>query len=802
MVMVSLPASSRTQTQFTSATMPLPAFAARAPAHVHGILAAVHFRDERGFAIFSIEQADGSRVRGLGYLPPEISLRAVVRAGGTWSQHARYGWQVQVRTLELIDHVDRRGVVAFLVAYTTHLGPVRAAEAVERFGQRVFEVIRERPEELCVIKGITRARAQTIHASFSAVAGIANVDSWLRHIGLGKADARRVREAYGDDAARLVRENPYRLADEIHGIGFLTADSLRVMLGIGPTSPFRLHAALSYVLALVARTEGHVFLPLAELVDRTARQLDERRATTGRWEPAAELVSALREYVPVFTSTEDARGEAGPSGDLTADDARVYSRELYDAECLAVDRLAQLLAIESPMFPPDELERALDRAEHASQITLETDQRRAIATALTRQVSIISGGPGVGKTTSIRILVALLEQRGVPYMLLSPTGKAAKRLSEATLRDAYTIHRQLFSLERQKEQSPRRARSRPRSASSESEPLFLPADAVIVDEASMVDLPLLAWLLRSVGPRTRLIFVGDKDQLASVGPGSVLRDLIASGCIPVTLLTVIKRQGEGSPIVEAAHAINHGQLPVARSTAAGDLYILKAKPPGEDGGLHTQRLVVESAVRLGAQVISPQHTSPVGVTALNAALQVRLNPPAPGKPEVHLSSDGVFRLGDRLIVGKNNYQTLCFNGETGEIVDIGPRQLTLRMDDTDGERLVEYDREDWSQLQLAYAITSHRAQGSEWPSVVVVVSQSHYLMLQRNLLYTALTRARQRAVLIVSGGLEHKPSGRIFKSALEVAVGNDRIARRYSSLAERLTVAITIQVTGPAASVS
>ena len=379
-------------------------------------------------------------------------------------------------------------------------------------------------------------------------------------------------------------------------------------------------------------------------------------------------------------------------------------------------------------------------------------------------------------------------------MLLSPTGKAAKRLAEATGRNAYTIHRQLFSLERQKEHG--QGESRRRSRTSLSEELYLPADAIIVDEASMVDLPLLGWLLRSVGPRTRLIFVGDKDQLASVGPGSVLRDLIACGRIPTTLLTVIKRQGDGSPIVEAAHAINRGELPVACSTAAGDLYILRAKPPTEDGGLHAQRLVVESAVRLGAQVISPQHTSPVGVAALNSALQERLNPPADGKPEVRLSTDTIFRLGDRVIVGKNNYQTLCFNGETGQIVDIGARQLTLRMDDVGVERLVEYDRDDWSQLQLAYAITSHRAQGSEWPCVVIVVSQSHYLMLQRNLLYTALTRARQRAVLIVSGGLEHKESGRIFKSALEVAVANNRIARRYSGLAERLTKDASRQTSG------
>jgi exodeoxyribonuclease V alpha subunit len=263
------------------------------------------------------------------------------------------------------------------------------------------------------------------------------------------------------------------------------------------------------------------------------------------------------------------------------------------------------------------------------------------------------------------------------------------------------------------------------------------------------------------------------------------------------LLTVIKRQGEGSPIVEAAHAINHGQLPVPGSTAAGDLYILRAKPAKDDDGAHAQRLVVESAVRLGAQVLSPQHTASVGVSALNRALQARLNPPEPGKPEVHGSTDVTFRLGDKLIVGRNNYQTLCFNGETGEIVDISPERLTLRMEDAQGERLVEYDREDWQQLQLAYAITSHRAQGSEWDNVVVVVSQSHYMMLQRNLLYTALTRARKRAVLIVSGGLENKQTGRIFKTALEVAVANDKIARRYSGLAERLTSLFTNQQQPP-----
>jgi exodeoxyribonuclease V alpha subunit len=325
----------------------LPAFVAGAQADVRGTLVAVHFRDERGFAVFSVQQADRSRVRALGHLPSDVSLHAVVRIGGVWTEHPQYGWQVRGNTVELVDDSDRSGVVAFLAAYTKHLGRVRAAEAVALFGDRIFEVLKDNPEELCAIKGVTPGRARAVAESFAQVADIADIDSWLRHVGLGRADARRVSDKYGDDAARKVRENPYRLADEVSGIGFLTADSLRPMLGIAATSPFRLHAALKYVLGVVARTDGHVYLPLGELVDQAARQLDERRATTGRWEPAAELVEALRDYAPRFARSRDAWAPIGENGALD-DETPVYGRDLYEAEQYVAERLAARVMADEP----------------------------------------------------------------------------------------------------------------------------------------------------------------------------------------------------------------------------------------------------------------------------------------------------------------------------------------------------------------------------------------------------------------------------------------------------------------------
>ena len=540
------------------------------------------------------------------------------------------------------------------------------------------------------------------------------------------------------------------------------------MLGIGPTSPFRLHAALNFVLGQVARSEGHVYLPLAELVIalHASSTSGGRPAVAGNQKPSCRS----RARVPASVHlTDDARAEPGPSGDLQADDAHIYSRELFDAECLAAERLAQLLVrSKHPSSSPISSNKPCSGPRNSTS-ELETEQRRAIATALTRQVSIISGGPGVGKTTSIRILVDLLEQRGVAYMLLSPTGKAAKRLSEATGRAAYTIHRQLFSLERQKEQLQSVSPSVTRTRTSED--VVLPADAVIVDEASMVDLPLLAWLLRS----HRAAHASDLRRRQ--GPAAERRAGLGAArpdrVWPHSADAADGHQAPGRGLADRRGRARHQPRPTARGPLDRGWRPVHPARQTAYGGWRRARAAIGRRKRRAAGRAG--HLAAAHLAgrrgALNAALQARLNPPAPGKPEVAAGGDAVFRLGDRLIVGKNNYQTLCFNGETGEIVDIGPRQLTLRMDDTDGERLVEYDRDDWSQLQLAYAITSHRAQGSEWPNVVVVVSQSHYLMLQRNLLYTALTRARRRAVIIVSGGLEHKPSGRIFKSALEVARG-------------------------------
>jgi exodeoxyribonuclease V alpha subunit len=313
-------------------------------------------------------------------------------------------------------------------------------------------------------------------------------------------------------------------------------------------------------------------------------------------------VEALRDYAPRFARSRDAWAPVERDG-VIDDETPIYGRDLYEAEQYVAERLAALVIAE-PLFNLGELEPAMQRAEAERGIELEPDQRRAVATALTRQVSIISGGPGTGKTTTTQVLVDLLEQCGVPYLLLSPTGKAAKRLAEATGREARTIHRQLYALQRE--------RNRAEENGLPVDELFLPAATVIVDEVSTVDLPLMAWLLRSSEPSARVVLVGDKDQLPSVGPGSVLRDLVSTSQVPLTLLTVIKRQAAGSPIVAGAHAINHGRLPVARESPAGDLYILRAKSPSEDGGLHAQRLVVESAVRLGAQCSAHSTRRPWG----------------------------------------------------------------------------------------------------------------------------------------------------------------------------------------------
>ncbi|MBV9354432.1 MAG: AAA family ATPase, partial [Chloroflexi bacterium] len=283
--------------------------------------------------------------------------------------------------------------------------------------------------------------------------------------------------------------------------------------------------------------------------------------------PSVELIEALRTYAPRFAASRDAVADV-EFGDAIGEQTPVYGRDLYNAETFVGERLARLVVAHDPLLERTELEQALRQSEEQRKLVLEADQRRAVAVALERQVSIISGGPGTGKTTATQMLVDLFELRGVSYLLLSPTGKAAKRLAEATGREAHTIHRQLYALQRQ--------RDRAKAAGADADALFLPAGAVIVDEVSMVDLPLMAWLLRSIEPTTRLVLVGDKDQLPSVGPGSVLRDLVASAHVPVTLLTVVKRQARGSPIVAAAHAINHGERPIARTTEVGDLYILRA----------------------------------------------------------------------------------------------------------------------------------------------------------------------------------------------------------------------------------
>ncbi len=681
-----------------------------------------------------------------------------VRLFGRWEVHARFGRQFRFDHYQVVREATPEAVGQYLADAIPGIGPELARRIVEHFGERTLAALDEGEPRLREVPGIGPKKATAIAAAWRQHRHVHELMIALRQYGINPRLAGRIYEAYGPQALEIVERQPYRLAKEIHGVGFLTADRIARRAGLPADDPQRIEAAIVHVLDEAAG-EGHLYLPRERLVKR-----------------AAELTGVPADAADQRLSQMAAEGEVVI--EPAADGQAVYRPRAMNCEQQVAKLLLALAGEAQPPLEPDEAEGLIRSFEAYHSLELNDEQRRAVLASVRHGVSVITGGPGTGKTTVTRAIVWLWERAGGQVALCAPTGRAAKRAEELTGHEAQTIHRLLGY--------------RPDTGFVHGPDEPLEHDVVIVDEASMVDMYLALALLRAIAPGTHVVLVGDADQLPPVGPGQFFADVVDSGVIQTTRLTKIYRQAERSLIVTNAHRILAGQplvLPTPENWRGQDMLWVDAERDarreagGEVDSEAVQRValrkisnaVTKNLPRLGfkpadVQVISPMHRGLLGVDNLNRHLQALINPPGPLKPETRRGQT-VFRLGDRVLQTANNYDKGVFNGEIGEVVAV----------DSDGRLVVEfavgrvdYEPGELDQLELAYALTVHKSQGSEYPAVVAVVHSSHYVMLRRNLLYTALTRAERMAILV--------GDRKGLWQALRVGGGRER----YTRLAARL----------------
>ncbi len=665
---------------------------------------------------------------------------------GRYVMHPRFGEQFQVVWWYAVLPATVAGIQKYLASgLIKGVGPETAKRLVEHFGADTLEVIDREPERLAEVKGLGRWRIQQITKNWQGQQAARKVLVALQGLGLGLGFATRIYKHYGEQAVAVATTNPYQLALEVEGIGFATADRLAGRLNLDPLAPARLAAGLLHVLE-EASGDGHVYLPRNRLLEQAGEQLQVPAA------PLAEALEAMRREGRVVVQ-ELPEGQG------------VYKKPAFVAEMDVARRIANLRA--TPGKPaPLHLPELLERLQQERGLQLSGEQAAAVLAACREKVLIITGGPGTGKTTIVSLILDLYRQLGAKVLLMAPTGRAAKRLAETTGAEASTIHRAL-------EFSPQTGGFRRNVA----EPLK--ADVVIVDEVSMVDIFLMYHLLRAVPPDARLLLVGDAHQLPAVGPGNVLKDLLQSGVVPVARLTQIYRQARESLIVVNAHRVNQGAFPVLpQRFGTGDFVFQELEDPEQLHQVLLDLVCTYLPKEYGfdpvkdIQVITPMHRGRLGVAALNQDLQARLNPHSPVFP----FGDRHLRQHDRVMQLKNNYFKEVFNGDQGLVWGYDPesRRLSVNFEG----RLVTYEPTEREELTLAYAVTVHKAQGSEFPAVVLVLTTQHYMMLQRNLLYTALTRGRRLLVLLGS------------KKALGMAIANDRPVKRFTDLAAKLQQAL------------
>ncbi len=720
--------------------------------------------EDNGYTVLQV-RTGRERVTVVGSLPELASGEQIV-LDGTWTEHPQYGRQWKATGCEIVKPTTLLGIERYLGSgLIKGVGPATAKLLVAHFGKDVLDILSEHPERLSEVPKMGKKRGDMIAQSYRDQMHARQAMVFLQSYGVSAPLAVKISRLYGDQAQILIRENPYRLVDEVEGVGFLTADRIALSMGLSADSEYRVRSCLKYTLQEAASNGGHVYLPRSELISRTVKLLHVEDVLV---ESALQELLLKRDMI---------------MGETEGEDAAIYLPLYHNAEREVARRIHELMAA-FPYQKSRDAEKSIEKFEREKGVRFSAQQRKAVQAAVEEGVMVITGGPGTGKTTIINCIIRLLSA-GDEVLLCAPSGRAAKRMTEATGVEAKTIHRLLEY-----------GGDEDSFARSQDNPLE--AGCIIVDEMSMVDILLMRNLLRAIEPGTRLILVGDADQLPPVGPGNVLADILQSETVPSVRLTEIFRQDEHSMIVLSAHRVNAGEMPLcnerdgdvfferkpAVADAAASIVALCAKRlPGFLGITEDQRLY--EAVRQ-IQVLSPTKKGDCGVWALNRLLQEAFNPPAMGRPSLTFG-ETLFRVGDKVIHTKNDYQiewrrktgavweegTGVFNGDVGFIEAIDPedRTLTVRFDD---DRVVDYEEQQREALELAYCLSVHKSQGSEFPVVVLPVVGGPPMLMTRNLFYTAITRARRLVVLV----------GR--EDVIAAMVRNNHIAKRYTTLCSRL----------------
>jgi len=716
------------------------------PEYLQGSVERVTFHSpESGFCVLRV------KVRGQRDLVTVIGSAASITPGeyvecaGAWMNDRQHGLQFKTQQLRVVPPTTLEGIEKYLGSgMVKGIGPHFARKLVRAFGERVFDVIEQEPERLLELEGIGPKRKERVTSAWAEQKVVREIMVFLQSHGVGTARAVRIYKTYGDQAVERVRENPYRLALDIHGIGFKTVDAIAERLGIPHDALIRAQAGVRHVLQEIAG-DGHCAAYRENLLEAAAKLLEI---------PGPIIEQAIEEEL----AQENLVAE--PIEEKPA----LFLAALHRAERGIAEHIARLVG--EPCWGPIDTGRAIPWVEDKTGLTLSESQREAVARAVNGKVMVITGGPGVGKTTVVNSILRIIRAKGVKVLLCAPTGRAAKRLSESTSSEAKTIHR-LLAFD-------------PRTMGfkhNQDEPLD--AELVVVDEVSMVDTALMNQLLRAVPDHCTLLLVGDVDQLPSVGPGAVLADLIASGAVPTVRLTEIFRQAACSKIIVNAHRINRGQMPERTGTEPSDFYFIASDTP-EDIHEKLLQVVTERIPRRfglhpieDVQVLTPMNRGGLGARSLNVELQQRLNPSA----EPRITRFGwTYAPNDKVIQTVNDYDKDVFNGDIGRVVEIDEEEGLVFVD-YDGRR-VEYETGELDEVSLAYATTVHKSQGSEYPAVVIPLGMPHYMLLERNLLYTAVTRGKRLVVVIGQ------------TKALAMAVKRLGSVKRLTNLQQRLRQAV------------